>query len=206
MKTQIQASCLPAFTLKPEPSSVVLDMCAAPGMKTTLLSAIMRNKGKIFAVEQNERRFHDMEKMVQAAGCENVTPVLNDSLSLSGTDYQDTEYILVDPTCSGSGMTERRKFFPQQPTQDKTRQLAAFQRKLLHHALTNFPAAKRVVYSTCSVFIEENEQVVERVLSELPSGAWSVETALPEWPSRLVGSFTENKIQCVVFFQRLGGV
>lgn len=85
-------------------------MCAAPGMKTTLLSAIMRNKGKIYAIERNERRFNDMEKMVKAAGCENVTTVLKDSLSLSNSDFQDAEYILVDPTCSGSGKSFLIKF------------------------------------------------------------------------------------------------
>lgn len=81
-------------------------------------------------------------------------------------------------------MTERDKFFAQKLSEEKTRQLAGFQKKLLHHALTNFPSAKRVVYSTCSVLIEENEQVVDRVLAQLPAGSWSLEKALPEWPSR----------------------
>lgn len=71
------------------------------------------------------------------------------------------EYILLDPPCSGSGMTNRLHLFETDTEKDAKRlyQLAGLQFKLLKFALTNFPNAKRLIYSTCSLNPEENEEV-----------------------------------------------
>lgn len=86
-------------------------MCAAPGMKTTHISAIMKNSGKIYATEMSSSRYKVLCDVIQTAGCINVIPLNVDALKLveaegSNNDFswsKDVEYILVDPSCSGSG-------------------------------------------------------------------------------------------------------
>lgn len=69
------------------------------------------------------------------------------------------EYILVDPSCSGSGMQNRMSLDPDEKDPARLKRLAGLQIKMLSHALQSFPNVKRIVYSTCSLYEEENEQV-----------------------------------------------
>lgn len=79
------------------------------------------------------------------------------------SEYEKAEYILLDPPCSGSGMTNRLNIFGDDSNQnggDRLLQLASLQSKMLVFALKKFPNAKKLIYSTCSVNVEENEQVI----------------------------------------------
>lgn len=79
---QDKASCLPSFLLDPPRNSVVLDMCAAPGMKTSHLSAIMKNKGTIWAIERDRKRFDILTKFVQKTNSKIVKPINSDILAI----------------------------------------------------------------------------------------------------------------------------
>lgn len=164
---QDKASCLPSFLLDPPHKSTVLDMCAAPGTKTTHLASIMKNKGKIYAVEMSSKRFSTLIDMVQGTQSTIVQPINKDVLEITEEDCPNVEYILLDPSCSGSGMLNR--FETEVANKDNSRlfKLAGLQHKLLMHALTSFPRVKRVVYSTCSIYPEENEEVVMSVLRKV---------------------------------------
>lgn len=101
---QDKASCMPVEALSPKPGSVVLDACAAPGMKTTQLAAKMQAKGKIYAMERDAKRSQTLSDMVKLSGADAITVILNmDFLKLNANKYPDVEYILLDPSCSGSG-------------------------------------------------------------------------------------------------------
>ncbi|KOC62174.1 Putative methyltransferase NSUN5 [Habropoda laboriosa] len=165
---QDKASCLPSFLLNPKPGSVVLDMCAAPGMKLSHLAAIMKNSGKVYAAEIDQQRFSTLCKHVEVIGATCVETINKDALTLRANEFPDIEYILVDPSCSGSGMLDR-KLVPneQKCAPNRLKQLQSFQVFLLRHALLNFPKVKKVVYSTCSIYPEENEQVVDEVLENV---------------------------------------
>lgn len=80
---QDKASCLPAFLLNPKRGSHVLDMCAAPGMKTSHMAALMKNKGNIWAIERDRNRFNTLADFVQKTNCKIVKPVNDDILSIS---------------------------------------------------------------------------------------------------------------------------
>lgn len=69
---QDKASCFPAFVLNPEPNSQVIDACAAPGNKTSHLSAIMKNTGKIFAFDKDQKRLNTLIKLSTRAGCQSA--------------------------------------------------------------------------------------------------------------------------------------
>ncbi|XP_060529726.1 probable E3 ubiquitin-protein ligase bre1 isoform X2 [Cylas formicarius] len=158
-----KTSCLPAHILNPVPGSVVLDMCAAPGMKTTQLAAMLSNDGTIYAVERDARRYKTLEKIVGTSGATCVRTINNDILACTNTEFPEVKYILVDPSCSGSGMTDRLEFHEEQ-SKARLEKLAGFQIKILRTALTRYPNVERVVYSTCSTYPEENEDVVRQVL------------------------------------------
>lgn len=79
-------------------------MCAAPGMKTTHLAALMKDQGTLYAVEQDPKRFKIMESMVADAGTTCVKAINKDVLECTAKDFPGVEYILVDPSCSGTGL------------------------------------------------------------------------------------------------------
>ncbi|XP_047021364.1 28S rRNA (cytosine-C(5))-methyltransferase [Helicoverpa zea] len=158
---QDKATAMAVHLLAPPPGSVVLDMCAAPGMKTTQLAAYIRNTGRVFAVERNEKRYQVLHDFVTKTGSTCVETLHRDALEIKRGDMDDVEYILLDPSCSGSGMD-----FCVHSYIESTRlaKLTSLQEKFLKHAMNAFPKAKRIVYSTCSLFPEENERVITNVV------------------------------------------
>uniref|UniRef100_A0A0A1XSZ3 Putative methyltransferase NSUN5 n=1 Tax=Zeugodacus cucurbitae TaxID=28588 RepID=A0A0A1XSZ3_ZEUCU len=165
---QDKGTSLVAELLHPPPGAFVLDMCAAPGMKTIHVSNVMKNKGTIYAVEQNIERYNLLRNMTNLAGCEIVQPINADALTIDSSRCPNVEYILVDPSCSGSGMQNRMSLDPDEKDPARVKRLAGLQIKMLSHALKSFPNVKRIIYSTCSLFEEENEQVIQRCLESNP--------------------------------------
>ena len=184
---QDKASCLPPVVLAPTVNDVVIDACAAPGNKTNLLSGMMKDSGAIFAFEKDQRRFKTLLETLDRAACQNVRPECKDFLSVNPNDYPQVTMIMLDPSCSGSGMPldlERQlsKANDTERSTERLEKLSAFQKKLLRHAMS-FRGCKRIVYSTCSIHEIENERVIEEVLSECGK-EWRAVEALPGWSTR----------------------
>ncbi|ELQ76405.1 Proliferation-associated nucleolar protein (NOL1) [Trachipleistophora hominis] len=147
---------LPPYILNPPFNSTVIDTCASPGNKTSHLSAIMNNTGLIYAVEKDFKRYKILKQNLELCNVKNVKTMNNDFLELN----LNAEYLLVDPSCSGSGIHNDYV-----KNHNRVKLLSSFQKKILIHAL-NTSGAKRVVYSTCSSHKEENEIVVDHVLKD----------------------------------------
>ncbi|KAI0767919.1 S-adenosyl-L-methionine-dependent methyltransferase [Irpex lacteus] len=193
---QDKASCFPAFILAPpaEKNTVTIDATAAPGNKTSHLAALMQNKGKLFAFERDRKRYATLQTMLSRAQCKNVEAVNADFLTISPDDpkYSAVTHILLDPSCSGSGIVNRLDHLleNENPEDEEARlhKLAGFQLMMIRHAM-KFPAVKRIVYSTCSVHAIENEQVVREALKTEECNAGPFKLAprnmvLPTWPRR----------------------
>ncbi|CAM8964461.1 unnamed protein product [Rhodiola kirilowii] len=193
---QGKASSMVAVALAPNPRWTVLDACAAPGNKTVHLAALMGGHGKIIACELNVERAKRLESTVRLSGTNNIEIFQGDFLSLDPSDshYRKVNAILLDPSCSGSGTASDRldhllPSFAEGNNQssfadiERLNKLSAFQKKALSHALS-FPEVERVVYSTCSINQEENEDVIASVLPFAASHGFQLETALPKWPRR----------------------
>lgn len=217
------ASCFPAYILDPPNSTHVIDATSAPGNKTSHLSAIMFSKpnpnpakGRIDAFERDAVRFKTLLKRLAAVGALQTEPLTGlaggnviaqrrDFLTTQPHDFPDVTHMLLDPSCSGSGIVNRLDFLkedddvendnPDTPTDagesklaHRLRQLSEFQQLMIRHAF-KFPALEKVVYSTCSIHAEENENVVMKALDseEASERGWTLarrEDVIPSWKVR----------------------
>jgi len=194
---QDKASCLAVEALNPSPGSIVLDACAAPGMKTlqglAKINSDNHTTGKLIAVEKNGKRCKTLRSLLEKFGAEDVKILNKDFLDVNPIEYRNVEYIILDPSCSGSGIFHRNDKQENDVSEDRLTRLANFQAKLLRHALS-FPNVKRVAYSTCSVHKSENEEVVFEVLNGRISGQpcenfQLASNCLPTWERRGLSEF-----------------
>ncbi|KAL3861136.1 hypothetical protein ACJMK2_007205 [Sinanodonta woodiana] len=197
---QDKASCIPAHVLNPEEGAEVIDCCAAPGNKTSHVASLIRNKGKIFAFDKDARRMSTMKKLIGTAGVSCVECLCQDFLTVDPTDpkYSMVEYVLVDPSCSGSGIVNRLNQITDgkdSVSVQRLHQLSRFQISILKHAL-RFPGVKKVVYSTCSIHPEENEMVVNEVYSQVSDQFELVEIMPNHWLER--GAPDHEHSQCFI--------
>lgn len=158
---QSLSSMLPPIVLEPKKSENILDMAAAPGGKTTQIAAITENKAYITACEKNkiraERLKYNLQK--QGVGCVNV--MLEDARKLS--DFFSFDKILLDAPCSGSGTMS---IFDKNFSQELINRSSKIQEELLIKALKILKPGGEIIYSTCSILAEENENVLKRVLKK----------------------------------------
>jgi 16S rRNA (cytosine967-C5)-methyltransferase len=143
----------------------ILDACAAPGGKTLIL-AERNSHAKIVACESSPRRFADLRKRL-AAHADRVECRLADAAELEEEAVFD--FALVDVPCSGTGTLGRNPEIRHRLRLEDLPRLAERQREILRAALRAVCPGGRVVYSTCSLEPEENEQVVAAVLAENPT-------------------------------------
>nr|XP_033778846.1 probable 28S rRNA (cytosine-C(5))-methyltransferase isoform X2 [Geotrypetes seraphini] len=189
---QDKASSLPAFLLDPPSGSHVIDACAAPGNKTSHLAAILKNTGKIFAFDLDTKRLATMSTLLLRAGVTCHEMANQDFLQVEPCDpkYMNVTHILLDPSCSGSGIVDRLNHLTndeKSSCEERLQALAGFQQKMLSHALS-FPAVQRVVYSTCSLHQQENEAVVKDALER--NGTFRLVNVLPSWTHRGLDTFS----------------
>ncbi|OXB36785.1 nuclear protein [Cryptococcus neoformans] len=196
---QDKASCFPARVLMEEwveGEGECLDATSAPGNKTSYVSALMANRGKLHAFERSPNRFKTLEKMLAKARCSNVQAQRAD---FTDTDPKSKEFknvtrILLDPSCSGSGIVNRLDYLVDDDTEEsdskteRLEKLASFQLQMVLHAF-KFPSAQRIVYSTCSIHPEEDERVVMAALQSntAKENGWCLatrESVLPKWERR----------------------
>jgi putative methyltransferase len=189
---QDRASCFPAFIMNPKEGDVVIDACAAPGNKTTHLAAHVGFKGRIDAFERDGRRSNILKTMVKKAGADPIVTVnVGDFTQSNPDDFPQVTGLVVDPSCSGSGIFGRahEEENPEDSYSDERLQkLSSFQFSIVKHALS-FPNATRVVYSTCSIHAQENERVVIDLINDpqVKRSGWRVANrsrVIPMWPRR----------------------
>ncbi|XP_021353541.1 probable 28S rRNA (cytosine-C(5))-methyltransferase isoform X2 [Mizuhopecten yessoensis] len=184
---QDRASCFPAHILSPPEGATIFDCCAAPGNKTSHVASLINNKGTVFALDKDGRRMATLQRLMRNVGVTCVIPNCQDFLKVNPQDarYKDVEYMLVDPSCSGSGIVSRMNEIIDDPSTSSSQRLdtlSNFQVTMLKHAM-KFPNVKRVVYSTCSIHAEENEEVISE-LETIVEGQFKVCKVFPDWPDR----------------------
>lgn len=164
---QDETAMTAATLLDPQSGQRVLDLCAAPGGKTTHLAALMHNEGRILATDVDVRRLTRVEESCRRLGVTIVeTRVLpRDVVELPGETF---DRILLDAPCSNTGVLGKRPEVRWRLSPTDIAELAAIQKRLLGAACDRLAPQGRLVYSTCSIEPEENGAVVEAALRDRP--------------------------------------
>jgi 16S rRNA (cytosine967-C5)-methyltransferase len=159
---QDPSTLLAVSELGPQPGESVLDLCAAPGGKTTFIAQLMNNQGGIVASDVAEDRLKLIRENCTRLGVTCVEPVLFSALDARSATF---DRILVDAPCSNSGVLRRRLDLRWRISPDEISRLQQTQLDLLHRAATQLKRAGVLIYSTCSMELEENDAVVSEFLS-----------------------------------------
>ena len=154
-----------ARLLAPRPGERVLDLCAAPGGKSTHLAELMQNEGSIVAVDVREDKLERIRENCARLGVTIVQTHLSD-IEKPSLPPGEFDAILLDVPCSNTGVLGKRPEARWRLRARDMAELAALQRRLLAFAASRLAPRGRLVYSTCSIEPEENRQVIESVLAE----------------------------------------
>ena len=162
---QSLSSMMPAIILEPKENEDILDMTAAPGGKTTQIAALTNNKANITACEMNTVRADRLKYNVEKQGATSVTVLKEDSRRLN--DYFSFDKILLDAPCSGSGtilLNNERTY--KNFSENLVKKTIKSQKDLLKKAIKILKPGHELVYSTCSILKQENENIIKEIIEK----------------------------------------
>lgn len=186
---QSLSSMLPPIILKPKENEDILDMTAAPGGKTTQIAALTNNKAHITACEMNNIRIEKLKYNVQKQGATSVSILKEDSRRLN--DYFAFDKILLDAPCSGSGTIELENEKTYNGFTEKLlKKTTQSQLTLLKKALKILKPGHEMVYSTCSILQEENEDIISKAIKGTKVEVVPIEIQgdIPKLPCKIEGT------------------
>ncbi len=165
-QVQDEASMLVAHALDPKPGSRILDLCAAPGGKSTHLAQLMQNDGEIHAYDMYPHKVTLIQENVRRLGLDMIKAKIGDARRLSSSYNQWADAVLLDAPCTGLGVLGRRPDSRWQKKREDISTLAVLSYELLCAAADYLKPGGVLVYSTCTITKEENQLQVERFLKE----------------------------------------
>lgn len=166
---QAASSLCPVMALAPEQNERVLDMCSAPGGKTTYLAQLMRNSGSIVANDAKRPRIKALVANLHRLGVKNTAVCNYDGRKIPEI-MKGFDRVLLDAPCTGTGVISRDPSIKTQKNEKDVQRLSHLQKELILAAIDSIDATSStggyLVYSTCSIMVEENEEVVEYALKK----------------------------------------
>lgn len=184
---QSLSSMIPALVLSPNPNDKVLDLCAAPGSKTTGLGELMQNKGTLVANEISQNRVSMLVFNIDRINLLNTAVTHNRGEWLSRYFSEYFDKILVDAPCSGLGILHKRDEVSDWWSLKRAQELGELQYRLLVSAIKMLQVGGELIYSTCTLTIEENELIVDKILNKYP-----LEIKKIDLPVKSIPGFTEH--------------
>jgi 16S rRNA (cytosine967-C5)-methyltransferase len=176
---QARASMLVAHALAPQPGERVLDMCAAPGGKTTHVAALTEASGEIIAVERHPGRADALRRTCARMHATNVrVEVADAAVARAGESFPR---ILLDPPCSGLGTLRSRPDLRWRVSPEAVEQLVGAQQRLLSAAAAMVSPGGTLVYSTCTISADENERQIAAFLEQ--HEGFHADDLQPEFPA-----------------------
>lgn len=179
---QDEASQLVAEMLDARPGDRVLDLCAAPGGKTTLIADRAGDNAQIIAGDRSAARLATISTTAELHQLRSINTTLLDAGDKLPFAPQSFDRILVDAPCSGTGTLRRNPEIRWRLANEDIANFATAQKQFLRNAAEVLKPGGRLVYSTCSVEREENEEVVDTFISTHPD--FTLEKTIRTWPHR----------------------
>jgi 16S rRNA (cytosine967-C5)-methyltransferase len=160
---QDKASVFAVTTLNPKPGDIVLDACAAPGMKTQLLWELMKGKGHLIASDVSYNRLKSTQERFQSIGVDNIDWINNDS---SKTSIIRANKILIDAPCTSTGILQSHPSYKWRLNKKWLFSIMTIQNKILEGIISRYSkkSGTEIVYATCSVLPHEGENQIDSVL------------------------------------------
>ena len=171
---QDESAALPCLLLDPRPGERVIDLCAAPGGKTTNLAEVMRNEGEVVAVDRHEAKLGLIRASCDRLGLTNVSLLAADSAAL---ETAPGDRVLLDAPCSGLGVLAKKPDIKWKRDVSDILMLTKIQAALIENAARLVKPGGVLVYSTCTVEPDENEEIVTSFLARHPE--FALESAAP---------------------------
>ena len=168
-EVQDEGSQMLPLLLDPKPRSKVVDACAGGGGKSLAIAALMKNHGVIHALDINAFRLEDLKKRIRRSGVDTIRIHHVKERELPAEIVGTADNVLVDAPCSGLGTIRRNPGMKWTITPASVKELSVKQSELLGHYAQCVRPLGRLVYATCSMNREENEEVVEDFLSSHPA-------------------------------------
>lgn len=183
---QDPSTLLSVNVLEPQPGEIILDLCAAPGGKATFMAQLMQNRGRIVAEDTNPDRLKLVEENCARLG---ATCITTQSTSTATPRPSTFDRILVDAPCSNTGVMRRRVDLRWRIRATEIERLSRAQLALLHRAAGLLMPGGTLVYSTCSLEPEENQELVRRFLAEAPGFRLEQEWELTPFADGVDGAY-----------------
>ena len=165
---QSLSSMIPALVLNPSAEDKTIDLCAAPGSKTTLLAELMSNCGTLYANEINIQRIKALVYNIDKMNYLNVGVIRQKGEILSKIYNNYFDKILVDAPCSALGIIQKRQEVSNWWSEKHADRIADLQTRLIVSAVKMVKSGGEIVYSTCTLTVEENELIINKVLKNYP--------------------------------------
>ncbi len=176
--------------MNPKPGDTILDVCAAPGTKTILMSIAMRNRGEIISIDSSPTRLRTHLRRVRRAGALIVNDILADATKPLPLNLK-ADIVLVDPPCSSTGLFWREPIYRWTIKPRHVRMFARLQARILENSSKHVKLNGMLLYSTCSLTTEENELILEDFLKVHPE--FDLEEVYPELGDRGLRGLSEAR-------------
>jgi len=146
---------------------MVLDVCAAPGAKTTYLAQLMQNRGAIYSVDYSRRRMQVWRQEVGRMWVNIAEPVITDARSPLPVDVE-ADVVILDPPCTSTGVFAKLPAAKWRLSPKSIQKMTDIQWMMINNCAGKVKSGGFLVYSTCSITVEENEMIVQRLLERHP--------------------------------------
>jgi 16S rRNA (cytosine967-C5)-methyltransferase len=169
---QDSSAQLVGHLLDPQPGELIIDVCAAPGGKTTHIAELMGDNGKVYACDKTASRLRKLTQNSQRLNLQSIEICTGDSRTFTQF-YNTADRVLLDAPCSGLGTMHRHADARWRQTPASVQELSQIQTDLLSHTAKFVKTGGVLVYATCTLHPEENEEVITNFLKENPH--WQIE-------------------------------
>jgi len=164
---QDKASCFASEAANPKPEMTLLDVCAAPGAKTTYLAQLMQNRGVIYSIDYSRRRMAVWKNDVARMDVKIAVPIIADACNSLPLEVK-ADIVILDPPCTSTGAFRKLPSAKCRLTRRSVDKMAEIQWKMINNCAGKVKCRGALVYSTCSITVEENEVLIERFLKWHP--------------------------------------